>query len=156
MLKPEMTLLCTALELVVLDLAKDPADAAAWAAAQAAVAHYEVGEEDDIEFSLVLEERDAGLLKTIVEDWGSGERLMLVRDRDVLKRALKAYRKRLKVTILDAESSLSGGAMSSGRESSILGVRPPDRYPTEVWEQLVRHKKLLPCGHGLYELAPGI
>lgn len=156
MLKPEMTLLSTALELVVLDLADDSANASAWAAAQAAVLHYGVSDEDNPEFSLVLEARDADALKTIVEQWGSGERLMLVRDRDVLKRALKAYRKRLKVTILDAESSLSGGAMSSGRESSILGVTPPERYPTEIWEQLVRHKKLLSCGRGMYELAPGV
>lgn len=155
MLKPEMTLLSTALELVILDLAVDSSNASAWAAAQAAVEHYGVSDDDDPEFSLVLEVRDAGALKTMVDEWGSGERLMLVRDRDVLKRALKAYRKRLKVTRLDAESSLSGGAMSAGRESSILGVTPPVRYPTEVWDQLVRHKKLLPCGRGMYELAPG-
>ncbi|MCB9908556.1 MAG: hypothetical protein H6830_12620 [Planctomycetes bacterium] len=80
---------------------------------------------------------------------------MLERDRDVLKRAMKAYRKTLKVTILAAESSLGGGPMSGGRKSSIVGITPPDRYPREVWEELVRQGRLLGGTRGTYELPPG-
>ncbi|MCZ6688617.1 MAG: hypothetical protein O7H41_03340 [Planctomycetota bacterium] len=69
-----------------------------------------------------------------------------------LKRALKAFRKRLKITRLDAESSVGGGPMSSGRNSGIVAVRPPDQYPQEVWDKLVEQGKLSSVGHGLYEL----
>ena len=70
----------------------------------------------------------------------------------MLKRALKAFRKRLKVTLLDAETSLSGGPMSSGRQSSIVAVTPPDRYPRAVWDELVRQGRLKDARHGMYEL----
>ncbi len=69
-----------------------------------------------------------------------------------LKRALKAFRKRLKITRLDAESSVGGGPMSSGRSSGIVAVRPPDQFPQEVWDKLVEEGKLRSVGHGLYEL----
>jgi hypothetical protein len=44
--------------------------------------------------------------------------------------------------------------MSSGRNSGIAGMRPPDRYPRDVWEELARQKRLLSVGHGIYELPP--
>jgi hypothetical protein len=69
-----------------------------------------------------------------------------------LKRALKAFRKRLKVTRLDAESSLGGGALSGGRASGIVAIRPPEQYPQEIWDRLVEDGKLRRAGHGLYEL----
>jgi hypothetical protein len=69
-----------------------------------------------------------------------------------LKRALKAFRKRLKVTRLDAESSLGGGALSGGRSSGIVAIRPPEQYPQEIWDRLVEDGKLRRAGHGLYEL----
>lgn len=72
-----------------------------------------------------------------------------------LKRALKAFRKRLKITRLDAESSLGGGALSSGRQSRIVAIRPPSQYPQEVWDKLVETGKLKSVGHGLYEIAEG-
>ncbi|MCH8329976.1 MAG: hypothetical protein IH946_01115 [Bacteroidetes bacterium] len=70
----------------------------------------------------------------------------------VLKRALKAYKKRLKLTRLDAESTSGHGPFSSGSVSVISGVRPPDHYPQEVWDKLVEQGKLSSVGHGLYEL----
>ena len=71
-----------------------------------------------------------------------------------LKRALKAFKKRLKLTRLDADSSLGGGSFSGGRDSGIIAVRPPDRYPREAWDKLVEMGKLRNSGGGLYELAP--
>lgn len=70
-----------------------------------------------------------------------------------LKRALKAFKKRLKLTKLDAESSLGGGPFSGGRASGIVAVRPPDRFPREAWDKLVEMGKLRNSGGGLYELA---
>jgi len=71
----------------------------------------------------------------------------------VLKQAMKAFKKRLKLTRLDAESTLGGGPFSSGRGSGIVAIQPPNQYPREVWEKLVEHGRLRRAGGGLYELA---
>ena len=45
--------------------------------------------------------------------------------------------------------------MSSGRESGIVGVAAPDQYPQEVWDELVRQKRLVAApDDGIYELPP--
>ena len=102
-------------------------------------------EEDDIELFVAIDERDFDTLRRIVAEWAAGERMLAKHDREVLKRALKAFRKRLKVVRLDSESSVGVGPMSSGRQSSIVGVRPPDQYPQEVWDELARQKRLVAC-----------
>lgn len=71
---------------------------------------------------------------------------------DYLKRALKTFRKRLRLTRLDAESKLGSGALSGGKNSGIVAIRPPDSYPQEVWKELVKLGKLRYEGDGLYEL----
>jgi hypothetical protein len=152
---PSMTLVSSALELVVGDLASGADADRAWAAAREALVYHGVGADVDSELSAAIDARNTEALTAIVAGWTSGKRLMLERDRDVLKRALKAYRKSLKVTVLDAESSVAGGPMSAGRKSSITGIIPPNRYPREVWDELVRQKKLIHAGRGIFELAPG-
>ncbi len=72
-----------------------------------------------------------------------------------LKKALKAFRKRLKLTRLDDESRLGHGAMSSGGRSGIMAIPPPTRYPQAVWDELVRQGKLRYARHGLYNLPDG-
>jgi len=69
-----------------------------------------------------------------------------------LKRAFKAFKKRLKLTRLDAESSLGGGPLSSGRSSGIVAIQPPNAYPPEAWDKLVELGKLRKVHGGLYEL----
>ncbi len=69
-----------------------------------------------------------------------------------LKKAFKAFRKRLKLTRLDEESKLGGGAMSSGRKSDIVAITPPSQFSQAVWDELVRQGKLKKAGHGMYEL----
>ncbi len=70
-----------------------------------------------------------------------------------LKRAMKAFKKRLKLTRLDQESTVGGGPCSSGRSSGIVAVRPPNQFPREVWDKLVEMGKLTAEGGGLYGLA---
>ncbi|MFH1266455.1 MAG: hypothetical protein ABIK89_12070 [Planctomycetota bacterium] len=70
-----------------------------------------------------------------------------------LKAAMKAFRKRLKLTRLDDQSRIGVGPMSSGRQSGIVGITPPDQFPRSVWDELVRQGKLKSAGGGLYELA---
>ena len=69
-----------------------------------------------------------------------------------LKSAMKAFKKRLKLTRLDAESNIAGGPLSSGRGSGIVAITPPNQFPPEVWAELVRQGKLKKAGGGTYEL----
>jgi hypothetical protein len=71
---------------------------------------------------------------------------------DELKRALKAFKKRLKLTRLDSESKLGVGPMSSGPGWGVVAIEPPDQYPRAVWEELVRQGKLKHASHGMYAL----
>ena len=69
----------------------------------------------------------------------------------MLKAALKAFRKRLKLTRLNNTSSLLGGPLT-GRSSDIVGISPPNQYPLEVWRELARMGKLRNLGDGMYGL----
>lgn len=68
------------------------------------------------------------------------------------KKALKAFKKRLKLARLDEESGLSRGG---GRKSTIAGITPPGGHPAEVWEELVKDGKLKREGAGTYSVMPG-
>lgn len=69
-----------------------------------------------------------------------------------LKGALKAFKKRLKITRLDKESGKIGGPLSSGKQSGIVAITPPSQFPQAVWDQLVKDGKLKYAGYGVYEL----
>ena len=71
-----------------------------------------------------------------------------------LKRALKAFKKRLKLTQLDSESSVGVGPLSGGRPSGIVAITPPNQYPRAVWEALVDKGRLKKVSQGQYELVP--
>ena len=72
-----------------------------------------------------------------------------------LKVALKAFKKRLKVTLLDDESGKQGGPLSGGKTSSIVAITPPSQFRAEIWAELVKQGKLKYDGHGLYQLGAG-
>jgi len=72
--------------------------------------------------------------------------------KEQLKSALKAFRKRLKLTRLADESRLTYGPMSGGGRSGVVAITPPDQFPREVWEELAKQTKLKHVGGGLYEL----
>jgi len=69
-----------------------------------------------------------------------------------LKRAFKAFKKRLKLTRLDDESQLSRRPVTGGKPSGVVAIMPPNQFPPAVWEELVRQGKLKKAGHGTYEL----
>ena len=73
-------------------------------------------------------------------------------DPQQLKAALKAFKKRLKLTQLDDQSRIGVGPMSSGRQSGIVAITPPDQYPQAVWDELARQGKIKHVGSGMYEL----
>ncbi|MGA2069053.1 MAG: hypothetical protein ABSG86_29130 [Thermoguttaceae bacterium] len=69
-----------------------------------------------------------------------------------LKAAMKAFRKRLKLTQLDDQSRIGHGPMTGGHASGIVGITPPDQFPEAVWEELARQGKLKRVGNGQYGL----
>ena len=73
-------------------------------------------------------------------------------DKEEVKRAFKAFKKRLKLTRLDAESNIGGGPLSSGRKSDIVAITPPGQFPQAVWDELVKQGRLKKMGGGTYEL----
>ncbi len=73
---------------------------------------------------------------------------------DEIRKAMKAFKKRLKLARLDDESSLGHGPMTSGRSSEIVAIMPPNQYPKAVWDELVARGRLKYAGQGLYQLVP--
>lgn len=73
-------------------------------------------------------------------------------DKQELKAAFKAFKKRLKLTRLDAESKLGGGPLSGGRDSGIVAITPPAGFSSAVWDELVRQGRLKKADQGTYEL----
>ena len=69
-----------------------------------------------------------------------------------LKKALKAFKKRLKLMRLDDESKLGVGPLSGGRDSGLVAIRPPSEFPQEIWDELVQQGRLKDAGHGMYEI----
>ena len=72
--------------------------------------------------------------------------------KETIKRAMKAFRKRLKLMRLDEESRLGHDPLSQGVKSTIFGIHPPEQYPPEVWAELVERGRLQCDQHGVYEI----
>lgn len=113
----------------------------------------EVDAEEDADLALPVWERELEGLRARLAAWETGQAPLPEWDKAVLRRAFKAYKKRLKLMRLDDESTAGANPLSAGRTSSILGIRPPDQYPPEVWALLVAQGKLRDAGDGLLELA---
>ena len=73
-------------------------------------------------------------------------------DADEQKKALKAFKKRLKVTQLDAQGQWNRRPATSGKDAAIVAITPPNQFSQAVWDELVRQGKLKRAGHGMYEL----
>lgn len=72
--------------------------------------------------------------------------------KETLLRAMKALKKRLKLTRLDDESRLGHDAMSKGSRSGIVAVKPPSQYPAEVWQALEQKGRVRIDRTGLVEI----
>lgn len=81
---------------------------------------------------------------------GSGGGAGAISDDD-LKRALHAFKRRLKLTKLDQESSLGAHKpMTGGKKAGNIGILPPNDFPREVWKELARQGKIKDMGGGFY------
>lgn len=72
---------------------------------------------------------------------------------EMLKRAMKAFRKRLKLKKLDDESRLGRSPMTGGKQSAVVAIMAPREFSPAVWQELVRQGKLRHAGGSFYELA---
>ncbi|MCE5280158.1 MAG: hypothetical protein ABFD92_12250 [Planctomycetaceae bacterium] len=74
-------------------------------------------------------------------------------DPETCRRAIKAFKKRVSLTMLDEESKLGHSPLTKGVDSRTShAIAPPTEFPAEVWRELVRQGRLKYIGHGLYEL----
>lgn len=71
------------------------------------------------------------------------------------KKALKAFKKRLKLTQLDDESRLGHGPMSGGGKEQVVSIQPPAGFGREIWEELAEAGILRRDGIGFYQLVKG-
>ena len=71
-----------------------------------------------------------------------------------LKKALKAFKKRLKMQQLEEDSRL-GHSPLTGSKTKIVSIQPPLGFGREVWEELADGGYLKRDGRGFFELMPG-
>ncbi|MEM9167881.1 MAG: hypothetical protein AAGB48_12760 [Planctomycetota bacterium] len=71
---------------------------------------------------------------------------------DDLAAAVRAFKKRLKLSKLNDESRLGGRYTSGGRSSAIAAIQPPSGFDPAIWPALVREGRLVDRGNGFYGL----
>ena len=69
-----------------------------------------------------------------------------------LKKAMKAFKKRLKLTQLDDESRLGRSPLTGGGTSGIESIIPPRDFPQEIWDELVKQGRLSKDSVGFYRI----
>jgi hypothetical protein len=71
------------------------------------------------------------------------------------KKALKAFKKRLKLTRLDDDSKIGHGPMSGGGKEQVVSIQAPSGFGREIWEELAELGFLKRDGIGFYQLVEG-
>jgi hypothetical protein len=71
-----------------------------------------------------------------------------------LKKALKAFKKRMKLTQLDDDSKLGRNPLT-GAKSKVMSIQPPAGFGREIWEELADKGYLKRDTSGFYELVEG-
>lgn len=74
---------------------------------------------------------------------------------DEIKKALKAFKKRMKLTQLDDDSRIGHGPMSAGSKEKVISIQPPAGFGREIWEEMVEKGFLKRDGIGFYQLMAG-
>lgn len=113
------------------------------------------GAAEDAAVALPVLERSVAELDALIAGWSAKSMPLTEWDQAVLKRAMNAFKKRLKLTRADDEYSSSRNPMSHGLHSSITGVRPPEAYTPDVWALLIAHGRVRDAGDGNIESAAG-
>jgi len=69
-----------------------------------------------------------------------------------LRKALKAFKKRLKLTRLDDDSRLGHGPLSGTGKVTTVAIQPPSGFGKDIWEELADKGYLKRDGTGFYNL----
>lgn len=69
-----------------------------------------------------------------------------------LRKALKAFKKRLKLTKLDDNSRIGHGPLSGTSKVQTVAIQPPVGFGREIWEELAEKGYLKRDTTGFYEL----
>jgi hypothetical protein len=74
--------------------------------------------------------------------------------KEELQRAIKAFKKRLKLYRRDDESQGIVSKLSGGRSSGIVGIALPDGFAPEVWQELEAKGRIrkVPGSAAIYEI----
>ena len=72
-----------------------------------------------------------------------------------LKKALKVFKKRLKLTRLDDASKLGHSPLTNSGREQVVSMQPPAGFGREIWEELADKGYLKRDGVGFYELVAG-
>jgi hypothetical protein len=71
-----------------------------------------------------------------------------------LKKAFKAFKKRVKLTQLNHDSRLGRSPLTGARET-VVSIQPPTGFGREIWEELADKGYLKRDGGGFYAVVPG-
>ena len=71
-----------------------------------------------------------------------------------LRKALKAFKKRMKLTQLDDDSKL-GHSPLTGNKGKVVSIQAPAGFGREIWDELVEKGFLKRDGVGFFELVEG-
>ncbi len=71
---------------------------------------------------------------------------------DQLRDAMKAFRRRIKLTKLDHESKLGRSPLTSGKNADFDSILPPREFPDDLWKVLVQRGELEQLGYGFYRI----
>ena len=71
---------------------------------------------------------------------------------DQLRDAMKAFRRRVKLTKLDHESKLGRSPLSTGKDADFDSIMPPREFPEDIWKVLVQQGELEQLGYGFYRI----
>ena len=74
---------------------------------------------------------------------------------DDLKKALRAFKKRLKLTRLDDDSKLRRSPLTNSGRDKVISIQPPAGFGRDIWEELAEKGFLKRDGIGFYELVEG-
>lgn len=118
---------------------------------------YRLLQQTDLEtrhYQGVVGMRDVDSLAMLIEQLSApqGPPPENVPDEAVLRSAMHAFKRRVRLTRLDDESALGRGPFSKGASRSATSISPPTEFPSDVWPELARQHRLRYVGHGLYEL----
>lgn len=137
----------------VAEAVRTAADAAAagtaWRSGDVAVVA--AGAADDADVALPVMERSLADLDALLDAWTTRRKPLPAWDQAVLKRAMKAFHRRLDLTRGDDEVSSSRNPLTRGEASAISGVRPPEKYSADIWALLVAQGRLAEAGDGVLE-----